>query len=359
LVPGKGYWIKASSDRQLVYDSLGTSWNIISDILITNITVDHRNPNIIYGGLRSIYGSWRGRFYRSYDGGFSWDTVLTDLDHNGVEIDPIDDSTLYLMVGGAYCGPPSIHPGILKSTDAGANWFRADTGIYLDCETMAHVCAIDYTNNEILYAIGGGFLPGTFYKSTNAGRSWFQPIDFDTIDCDIDPRCALMGQPNVIMNRTNPDILYAARVGWGDEILLKCTHGGEDWSYVGLLPENSDGSLANDIEQVSTLYTGGWGFYISTDEGKSWVMSNTGLPELSYVGGIMTTNNPQRLFIIAFSNERFDIYETTDRGLTWNSLGCPDAVTSQDFDFDDVNNIIYVLIDKKLYRKRFNKCFSD
>ena len=79
-------------------------------------------------------------------------------DVRALAIDPQNSSTVYVASQGA---------GIFKSTDGGASWSSANSGL---TTTYFDVLAIDPQNPSTLYAGGDGI--GLFFKSTDGGTSW-------------------------------------------------------------------------------------------------------------------------------------------------------------------------------------------
>jgi photosystem II stability/assembly factor-like uncharacterized protein len=115
---------------------------------------------------------------KSKDGGTTWSTAssgLTGVDCTGVPpvlslaIDPKNSSTLYA----------TTHTGLFKSTDGGASWAAAGSGLPDHLPDgrpfySAGAMVIDPQNPSTLYAamsLPGGLAGGVF-KSSDGGATW-------------------------------------------------------------------------------------------------------------------------------------------------------------------------------------------
>lgn len=149
---------------------------------IAKIIADPRNSNVVY--VAAIGPLWkeggdRG-LYKTTDGGKNWNLVLKVDEHTGVNdlaMDPRHPDVLYVAafqrrrhdyayVGG---GPSS---GIYKSTDGGATWEKANTGLPAADKGRIAI-AISPANPEYIYAlVEAGKGESGFYRSTNRAASW-------------------------------------------------------------------------------------------------------------------------------------------------------------------------------------------
>ena len=353
IIPGKGYWIKSGSPGSLAYDSNGTKWVKVSDHYADMYTLDTARSDIIWSGTRSIFPDVYGELFKSTNRGETWDTILTSLDVGGIAFDPIDSNTIYITVGISNCGPPGLRPGILKSTDNGSSWVYADSGIFVACDQSPILEIIDWSDNNVLYAVSGQLLSGFLHRSTNAGLSWYIPFNHDSLNCNVDPRCALGMVPKLIQNRVNPDIIYAiVDFGLGpDQYLLKGSTGGTEWSYQASFPQGPYADVAVHPSNETTLYSGGKGFHISTNEGITWQESSTGLLESIYVGSVTPLKHSSSIFIIGQIDTIVGIYRSDNSGSSWVNIP---------FEYDDLRSIfideknmmLYATSGGNLYKKR-------
>lgn len=257
------------------------------------------------GMLYAIDPYWEDIF-KSTDGGTTWKTALAvdaaglvvrgaRLIANALAVDPRNPRTLYVAgaywQNGAQIGP--IH-GIYKSTDAGASWSWAGSGIP-DTPDFATVrsLAVDPVNPATIYA--GRFLAGFngVYKTTNGGATWkaagmggtFSQVDI----LGIDPQ-----HTSTVYARA---ITYipgtAGCCGW----LFKTTNGGDSWTAANAGLPNYVTALAIDPRNPGTLYAGTRsGIYRSVDGGGNWVAVNDGLTNLSVMSLAIDPQNSSTIY---------------------------------------------------------------
>lgn len=175
---GYGDGVYKSTDGGKTWENVGLK----TSEHIGMIAIDPRDSDVVYvaayGPLWSSGGE-RG-LYKTWDGGQTWEAVLTISEHTGVSevhLDPRDPEIVYAvahqrrrhvftLIGG---GPES---GIYKSTNAGKTWKKINKG--LPSGDLGRIgMAISPANPECIYAIVEAQEDkGGFYRSTNRGASW-------------------------------------------------------------------------------------------------------------------------------------------------------------------------------------------
>jgi photosystem II stability/assembly factor-like uncharacterized protein len=175
-------------------------------------------------------------------------------------IDPKNSGTLYVSAGTS---------GVYKSTDGGASWSAANSGL----PGSVYGLLIDPKNTGTIYA-----RTGKLFKSTDGGASW-NLLNFpaNLYFLTLDPQ--------------NPSTLYAgANTG-----VFKSTDGGATWNAASSgLQGLSAGFVAVSPQDSGTLYAGGGypqgvsnvgAVYRSSDGGATWISPlqqkflGLGLPE--------------------------------------------------------------------------------
>jgi photosystem II stability/assembly factor-like uncharacterized protein len=158
------YFSKLPSTLYKTVDG-GGHWSTISSPgNITTIVVDPSNSATVYAF--SIAG-----LLKSLNGGVSWGPALLSSNPpiNGLTIDRFNPATLYVFSRGATVP-------IRKSTDGGASWNPAATGIPATSAGAFDVNALvqDPINPGTLYAscAGPASAGGGVYRSLDAGNSW-------------------------------------------------------------------------------------------------------------------------------------------------------------------------------------------
>ncbi|HET6228163.1 MAG TPA: hypothetical protein VFF27_17920, partial [Bacteroidia bacterium] len=125
----------------------------------------------------------------------------------------------------------------------------------------------------------------------------------------------------MVFHPSNASIIYAASASGG---LFISIDGAQNWSVLGTdnLPDMSCASICVDYKNDQVLYLGsgdanyysnGYGIWKSTDGGKSWKQSNSGISTRLAVSILMDPKNNNTL--IAATND--GIWKSTDAGATW------------------------------------------
>ncbi len=201
--------------------------------------------------------------------------------------------------------------------------------------------ALDPNNPHVIWAGTGennhqralGYGDGV-YKSLDGGKSWKNMGLKDSRHIGmiaIDPR--------------NSDVVYVAAEGsaWGpggDRGLYKTTDGGENWTLIKKISENTGvNNVILDPRNPDVIYItseqrrrhvhtkiGGGpesGIFKSTDAGATWKELKKGLPG-GHVGGIgiaISPVNPDVIYaIIEAQGESGGFFRSTDRGESWRKM---------------------------------------
>ena len=232
-------------------------------------------------------------------------------------IDPVEPSTAFAGTTGS---------GILKTTDGGASWATANSGL---STTDVIALAIDPSMPSTLYA---GTDAGVF-KSTDGGQSWAAAnAGFD-------------GAPQVTVNALavdpgSPTTVYAATSGG----LFKTNNGAARWTSInaglsGLTPR----LISIDPASPSTLYVGvdDAAYYVyngvfkSSDAGMSWTRIYTvqcgfmcdGAPSVAAIA--TDSRSPSRLYVAVDGGE---LVRSLDAGMSWSVITPPQSTSSLTID---------------------------
>ncbi len=217
----------------------------------------------------------------------------------------------------------SFGDGVYKSTDAGATFEH----VGLRQTQSIHRIVVHPSDPNTVYVAAVGPLFGPHaergvFKTTNGGRSWIKVLFVDDVT----------GATDVVMDPSNPDVLYAAtyqrqRAQWGfngggpGSGIWKTTNGGSDWTrLVGNgLPIGTLGRIGLDVSHSdpNTVYAlievagdagnsgaGGSGAdpaasgtWRSTDGGQSWeVRSNHNNRPMYYSLIRVDPNDPNTVY---------------------------------------------------------------
>ena len=249
---------------------------------VTAVTGVPGDPNTYYFGAAS------GGVFRSTDGGHHWTPIFDEQDVasiGAIAIAPSDDNVIWVGTGEAFIRSNiSIGDGIYRSTDGGNTWEHKG----LQASGRIARVVVNPTDPDIVYAAALGHLYGPqeergVFRTTDGGDTW-EPVLF------VDENT---GAVDVVMDPNNPRVLFAAT--W--QMFIR-TWG--RWS-------GGPGS----------------GIYLSRDAGDTWErLEGRGLPRgtMGKIGIAMTPSDSDRIYALIETNSNRD-YEPLDEheGVLWRS----------------------------------------
>jgi photosystem II stability/assembly factor-like uncharacterized protein len=233
----------------------GTSWSAswipqYPGIWITKLAIDPRNANIVYA--TADYDCGMETLRKSVDGGMSWShslfkdkgvlaACLVDL-----VVDPQNSGHLYAAFQ---------FGGVFKSTDAGATWKAANSGlspgVYSAYDAVA--LAIDPGSPGTVYAVSSS---GVF-KSGDGGMSW-NPASSGLPDWSSGfGECCF--RPRLVVDPQNSARAYLGISVDGVDHVFQSFDGGASWKDSGLVVSGSSwwfAGLAISSQGPSTVYAG-------------------------------------------------------------------------------------------------------
>ena len=226
--------------------------------------------------------------------------------------------------------------GLWKTVDSGTTWFPVTDG-QISSSSIGAV-AVAETNPDVIF-IGGGEtqLRGSItqgdgvYKSSDGGETWRHVGLRDT-----------QAIARIRIHPVNPDIVYVAALGhpYGDNEergVFRSRDGGATWERVLFVsPLAGAADLIIDRTNPDVLYASIWqvyrkawkmwgggpdsGFYRSDDGGDTWteLTENPGMPEgpIGKIGVTVSPTNPDRVWAIVEAPEG-GVFRSDDRGATW------------------------------------------
>lgn len=217
----------------------------------SKVTVDQKNPNIVYAGTDTA------GVLKSTNGGESWALINHGLDDNGVggvAVDYDNSNILYVTDG----------TGLYKSTDQGQNWVKKTTDIRLKFKGNVGSGSIQIVQSksrpEVLYAISwlGHYYSSslnsnnfTVYKSVDRGEAWVEILGTGQ---NVLPRDLVAPEKGVILRAIVVDPKNDQKVFVsGDNGLYQTADGGANWYKVTVFDEKINSLLGFDSQgQVKT-----------------------------------------------------------------------------------------------------------
>ena len=226
--------------------------------------------------------------------------------------------------------------GLWKTVDSGTTWLPMTDG-QISSSSIGAV-AVAETNPDVIF-IGGGEtqLRGSItqgdgvYKSSDGGETWRHVGLRET-----------QAIARIRIHPVNPDIVYVAALGhpYGDNEergVFRSRDGGATWERVLFVsPRAGAADLIIDRTNPDVLYASVWqvyrkawqmwgggpdsGFYRSDDGGDTWteLTENPGMPEgpIGKIGVTVSPANPDRVWAIVEAPEG-GVFRSDDRGATW------------------------------------------
>ncbi|MCJ7581766.1 MAG: hypothetical protein MUP98_14690 [Candidatus Aminicenantes bacterium] len=329
------------------------------------IAVDPSNPEVVYAGAWFYFltgGAPYYNFYKSADGGDSWQPILGGTAPQTIAIDPTNPARLYAGMGG----------GIYRSSDSGQTWSRNNG------EASALKLAIDPANPDILYGGAGEAV----YKSFNGGLDWtkssgglggsctsitidsagllfgstagvFRSADGGGTWSKSDLRMSATKIPSFAVSPSAPNIIYAAAdVPSGNGSLMKSTDGGVSWKKfpLNIYYQPRSGKVVVHPSDANVVWVRDRDLWRSTDGGETWL----GLPARDRMDDLadvaVSSNYPSHLFVCGtnYTYQGYSPYMTFERsvdgGTSWAQYPITTAIShssSLAFDPND-ENVIYV-----------------
>ncbi len=240
---------------------------------VNDIAVDPKNHNILYAGVgvhKKGYDfdryHWdsveiKGSVYKSTDRGETWKLIRkTGINKNAMiyslDIDPADTDIIYA----------ATDKGVYKSTDAGETWKRRKHGLP---RLKAMKIVVDPVNTGTVYVTlwtepGSRHWKGGIYKSTDGGDSW-KPVNNGLPKVIGDESGFTCNYTTLVMDRNNPEVLYAGNMPWTpDPGVYKTENGGASWTWIsradtedsnmdtGWIPDTGVSPMAMGIDPVTS-----------------------------------------------------------------------------------------------------------
>jgi len=266
---------------------------------VSDIELHPKNPNIV------LIGSAGGGVWKSQDGGVRFTSIFDGYCQSigVVAIDPNNpDNTYWAGTGETWTrNSVSVGDGIYKTADGGKNW----TKMGLDKTDRIASIQIHPKNPDVVYAGALGALWGDsddrgVYKTADGGKTWNRVLFVNNTT----------GCSELVMDPSNPDILYAAF-----------------WQFRRTAYSFNSGGESSAP-------------YKTTDGGKTWSKLKNGLPsgKLGRIAVALAPSNPNIVYAVmeAEKKEEKGLYRSDDGGLNWKFLNGDFALTVRPFYFSRI-----------------------
>jgi photosystem II stability/assembly factor-like uncharacterized protein len=301
----------------------GAHWTLLNSALgAASIAIDPQDSNTIYIGLLERFPG--ALIFKSTDGGANFSPASTGLEevqfYGGLVVDPVNSNTVYALTNVNFMDPCKANTAcfmtqVFKSTDGGASWSPYSNGLP-SINSWITALAIDPQDSSVLYAGVRGVSGGTggVFKSTNGGASWSQ------INSSVTVCCSYIGQ-SLIVDRLDHDTIYAA--SFGSVVKLSSSGVVQSTAYLNgdTAPSVNIFSLGEDAQNPGTLYAGIYNaVFKSSDGGANWTA--TAFPTLGFETPSALAVDPLNSgTVYVGSTSGYGVVKTTDGGASWKSFG--------------------------------------
>ena len=290
---------------------------------IGGVRVHPTNPDIVWVAANGdIFKPSPDRgIYKTTDGGETWRRTLFVSDSTGamdVEIQPGNPDVVYAwmnrierkpwtIISGSYEG------GFYKSTDGGETWENIRNGLPQELIGKGNL-AVTAAKPDRIYALVEAKPDAGFYRSDDYGESWQKVSDAQ----------GLLGRPfyytSLGSDPTNADVVYGGSEGW-----YFTRDAGETWTRQSTPHgDNHDIWVAPYDGNVMVQANDG-GANVSTDGGQTW-STQYNQPTVEFYGVWTDDRFPYRLYGAQQDDGTHIISMTANIGVRgedwWSGPGC-------------------------------------
>jgi photosystem II stability/assembly factor-like uncharacterized protein len=303
--PSRLYVLETGLSDGTVYctDTLGDTWTWeradtgLSTLILRDLQQDPTNPDALFAIGHP--------FYRTEDGGATWQTTPAFNDISELAIAPGDSTRHYASTG----------DGVLRSDDRGLTWTYFNNGLEMDDAALKRI-AVSPTDEDVVVTVDDS---ESLYHTTTGGLTWTvaytQALDNYVVDVEFAPS-------------GSAPIAYAALTHG----VLRSEDNGATWQEVAGtgLPTGSLSMLALHPTDTNTLFVGASNaasvLYKSVDGGATWTALPVGAPAMQT--GFVLWFDPADSNTLLFATNRGSayngwvqdsgtLYRSADGGATW------------------------------------------
>ncbi len=241
------------------------------DYVIDHLAIDPQSPNKMYAAAWSVENQQAGDFFRSNDGGTTWETTPA-MHGKSIRAMAIAASDSKTLVAGAL-------DGVFRSTDSGKSWQRISSSNQ-EIHNIESI-AVDPKNPDVVYA-------GTWHlawKTDDGGANWHHINKGMIEDSDVF---------SIIVDSTNPSVVFASACSG----IYKSQTAGDSFQKIQGIPFSARRTrvLKQDPTNSAIVYAGTTeGLWKTTDAGKTW--NRVSNPDVVVNDVMVDPRNSQRVML--------------------------------------------------------------
>jgi hypothetical protein len=246
--------------------------------------------DIIFSGDTIFTATLGSGIYTSVNAGSNWMQTNIGLTNSQA----LSVSQLYLTGNIIYAATVD---GIYKSANRGQNWVKKSSGIVIGGGAL-------YEFAESIFELNGKLFTGTYtgiYESTDGAESW---------------QVTNISGSGVLAKSFNlhNGILFAARESINNPVGYKSTDNGLTWSAI----TSFNFALITFFSEGANLWSGTIdGVWLSTNNGTSWQMKNSGLSPDPYSSSIIRVNGT---LVTSLKFGGSGVYRSSNNGSSWEEI---------------------------------------
>lgn len=290
---------------------------------IGSLAIDPKRPDIVWAGTgegnprNSVTGGYG--IYKSLDGGLTWKCMGLELTRyiHRIIVDPVNPDIIY---AGAIGNPwaPHTERGFYRSTDGGKTWNRL---LFTNETSGVADMVMDPSNpGKIFVAMWDHQRWPWFFRSSSEGSGlWLTRNGGDTFERVSGGLPAECGRIGLAIARSNPDYVYAY-VESKPSAIYRSTDGGVNWERRG---EKNIGNrpfyyaeLYVDPQNENRVYTLFSGVNVSDDGALTFDGRTAESVHLDHHAWYIDPVNPDRML----DGNDGGMGITYDRGVTWRHI---------------------------------------
>ena len=304
---------------------------------INCVAVNPLNANVIY------VGSPAGGFWKSVDGGSTWNTttdLLSTLGVTDIVLDPNDTSVIFIATGDSDA-QDTYSTGLMKSTNGGLTW--STTGLNWTQSQFRYISRLVINPNNINTMIAG--TSNGIMRSKDGGATWATTLNVG-------------GIRDLVYKPSDTTTVYACS---GSNI-FRSSNGGTTFSAImSGLPTTGIGRIQiavtpNDANYIYALLSAAadnsfYGLYLSINGGSTWVLKSSG-PNILGFNSDGSSSGGQGWYDLALAVSPttkttvmvggINAWRSTNSGASWSCVGLGyNNVNSSSHIHPDVHRIIF------------------